>query len=87
MFNSGKSEKQNFPLLGIFKKETNNCFQLLRGRQRSGLDECLSKVQFSSVVLQKIRTKSVPSSRVGKSHELSDFIFTSKFCPAKYNPL
>lgn len=84
MFNSGKSEKQNFPLLGIFKKETNNCFQLLRGRQRSGLDECL---RFSSVVLQKIRTKSVPSSRVGKSQELSDFIFTPKVCPAKYSPL
>lgn len=25
ILNSGTSEKQNFPLLGIFKEETNNC--------------------------------------------------------------
>lgn len=51
MLNSGTSEKQNFPLLGIFKEETNNvCFQLLSGRQRSGLDGCL---RFSSVLLSR----------------------------------
>lgn len=33
------------------------------------------KVQLSSAVLQKIRRKSLPSSRMGKSHELSDLSF------------
>ena len=58
MLNSGTSQKQNFPFLGIFKTQTTVCFQLLSGRER-GVAECL---EFSPILLsyKNISTKSFP---------------------------
>lgn len=88
MVNSGTSEKQNFPLLRTFKEETDNvCFQLLSGRQRSGLDECL---RFSSVLssCRKLEEKVCHPEEWGKSHELSDRWFLRlNSAQANYNPL
>lgn len=60
MLNSGTSEKQNFPLLGISKEETNNClFSIAQWKAESGLG--VVRVQLSSAVPQKITTKSLPA--------------------------